>query len=165
MVETLQAKLSIWNRCHVRTLQEFLRLCRVSVLSLCCVHARGTHTGKEAPEEHAGTRNRDERVGKDGAASKMEKDLALEGAKFVCWSEGLSLGCVNGRFASTSGSCLRRVVEPGGWLCDRSALSRARRALSLPLYLSLTFSLLISLLLGELLSISATAKGNCQPEL
>ena len=60
---------------------------------MCCVHARGTHTGKEAPEEHACAKNWDGRVRKDGAASKMEKDLALEGAKFLCWSEGLSLEC------------------------------------------------------------------------
>ena len=98
--------------------------------SRCAVCMRAAHTGKEAPEEHACTKNWDERVGKDGAASKMEKDIALEGAKFLL-ERGAISRVRQWSVASTSDSCLRRVVEPGGSLCDRSALSLAQGELSL----------------------------------
>ena len=68
--------------------------------SRCVVCMRAAHAGNEAPE-HECTKNWDERVGKDGAASKMEKDIALEGAKFLL---------ERGAITRVRSSCARALV-------------------------------------------------------
>jgi hypothetical protein len=68
--------------------------------SRCVLCMRAAHAGNEAPE-HECTKNWDERVGKDGAASKMEKDIALEGAKFLL---------ERGAITRVRSSCARALV-------------------------------------------------------
>ena len=108
--------------------------------SRCAVCMRAAHTGKEAPEEHACTKNWDERVGKDGAASKMEKDIALEGAKLLLergaisrvrqWSVRVDVGFMSTSSGRTGGLVVRSL----------RSLSRARRALPLSLAICCSLS-------------------------
>ena len=101
----------------------------LGALVVPCACARHIRERRHLKSTHA------PRIGTRGwgrmAQRQRWRRTSLSRARNCCWSEGPSVGCVNGRFASTSDSCLRRVVEPGGSLCDRSALSLAQGGLSL----------------------------------